>query len=260
MRNAFIKTDNVTRFLSGVAALQQRGASERCIMIVDGEPGLSKTRTTQWWAVQQGAVFLRAKTKYTANWMLQELLGELDGAPPPRSGAEMFRRAVRLLGAKKRQAVEAGRTFGIVIDEIDHVLGERRRAEEVLETLRDFSDHLEIPTIIVGMDRIGPALERFPQITSRAGARPTFLPSSLADVRALVAGLSDVPVADCLIAQLHAASQGYVRECMDGIKRIEAYGARNGASAATPVTARMMDGQVLLHARGTGGQPITVRG
>ena len=52
MKNEFVKTKNVKRFLTGIADLSTRGAQEACLMIVDGQPGLGKTQTVNWWAVR----------------------------------------------------------------------------------------------------------------------------------------------------------------------------------------------------------------
>ena len=50
MKRTFVKTTNASRFLSGVQALNQRGAEEACLVVVDGEPGLGKSAVIQWWA------------------------------------------------------------------------------------------------------------------------------------------------------------------------------------------------------------------
>ncbi len=51
MKNEFVKTKNVKHFLTGIANLSTRGAQEACLMIVDGQPGLGKTSTVNWWVM-----------------------------------------------------------------------------------------------------------------------------------------------------------------------------------------------------------------
>nr|WP_295832891.1 ATP-binding protein [uncultured Azospirillum sp.] len=258
MRDRFVKTSNVTRFMAGLTAIQQRGAGEACLMVVDGVPGVSKSTVVQWWAVQEDAILIRAKTKYTAAWLLRDLMEALGIKDEARKTEDMYRRVVQALAVRKQQAVKSGRMFGVAVDEIDHVLSERRRAEEILETLRDLSDILEIPTILVGMDRVRPALSKHPQITSRVGAYVEFLPADQADAAAMVRDLCDVPVADCLIGCLLELSGGLLREIKEGIARIERFGTRNGASPDKPVTRAAMTGQLLLNDRAT-GKPLHVR-
>ncbi len=227
-------------------------------MVVDGVPGVSKTTVVQWWAVQEDAVLIRAKTKYTAAWLLRDLMEALGVREDLRKTEDMYRRVVQALADRKREAQKSGKIFGVAIDEIDHVLTERRRAEEILETLRDLSDILEIPVILVGMDRVRPALTKHPQITSRVGAYVEFMPADAADAAAMVSDLCGVPVADDLIAHLLDLSGGLLREIKEGIARIERFGTRNGAGPGNPVTRKQMVGQLLLNDRRS-GKPLLVR-
>lgn len=249
MRDRYVKTSNTTRFLSGVADVLDRGAEEANLLVVDGLPGLGKTETIQWWATQQGALFLRAKQGWTPSWMLRELLGELSVAPA-HTFERMYRQSLEALSSRAREAERAKETFGVVIDEVDHI----SRRTDMLETLRDLSDFLEIPFILVGMDKVRANLTRFPQIASRVSRPVEFQACTLDDVQALVAGLCEVEAAPDLVTFLHRASDGYVREIKEGIKNIEKHGRRNPGA----VTLQSMAGQVLLIDRKT-GRPVTVR-
>jgi len=249
MRDRYVKTSNTARFLAGVASVLDRGAEEACLMVVDGQPGLGKTETVEWWATQQGAVFVRAKQGWTASWMLRELLGELS-VSPANTFEKMYRQALDGLSSRAREAEWEKTTFAVIVDEVDHV---SRRAD-IMETLRDLSDYLEIPFVLVGMGRVRANLTRFPQIASRVARPVEFLPATRDDVVALIAGLCEVEVADDLIAYLHRVSDGYIRELKEGIKNIEKHGRRN----AGPVTLASMAGQVLLNDRRT-GRPVVVK-
>jgi len=251
MRAAFVKTENYNRFLSGLLALNDRGASEACFLVVDGEPGLSKTTIVYRWVCQEGCIYLRAKKEWTPGWMLRELL-ELLKVTPEYSFERMYRQALAALAEQAKAAARDGTTFAVVIDEADHI----SRKENMLETLRDLSDMLEIPFVLVGMGRIRHNLTRFKQISSRVGQPVEFKPCSLKDVDALVKGLCEVPVADDLIACLHQVSEGYAREVKEGIAAIERFGRR--APPNTPIDCAMMDGEPLLIDRRT-GKAILVR-
>ncbi|MFN6984220.1 MAG: ATP-binding protein, partial [Rhizobium oryzihabitans] len=82
MKNTFVETSNVKRFLSALSALEDRGAQEACLAVVDGEPGLGKTTTLKNWVAQSGWVYLRAKKEWKSGWMMNELLEALPVKPP----------------------------------------------------------------------------------------------------------------------------------------------------------------------------------
>lgn len=250
MRSQFVPTSNSAQFLAKFGELQNRGAGEACQMLIEGEPGLGKTTTIEWWAVQTGAVFLRAKAKWTAPWFMRELLGALRKVPE-HSFEKMFRQAVGALADEAQAAEREGRVFAVVIDEIDHIAGDKK----ALETIRDLSDLLEIPFVLVGMGTVRHRLARFPQIASRISQPVEFKTAPVEDAAQMVRGLCEVPVKDDLIAYLHKASAGRAREIKEGIAAIERCGRRQ---PGREIGMAEMAGQVLLYDRAT-GKPILVR-
>ncbi|SCD23523.1 phage major tail tube protein [Brucella inopinata] len=82
MKNQFVETANVKRFLGALSALEQRGAQEACLVVIDGQPGLGKTTTLKHWVAQNGCVYLRAKKEWSPSWFMNELLENLRVTPP----------------------------------------------------------------------------------------------------------------------------------------------------------------------------------
>lgn len=250
MRAQFVKTKNATAFIAGLQALQQRGAAEACMMVIDGIPGLGKTTTVEWWAVQNNAPFLRAKVEWTPAWFLRELLASLRKTPE-YSFEKMYRQALLALGERASAAERDRVPFAVVIDEVDHI----SRNSRLLETIRDLSDMLEIPFILVGMGRIRHNLTRFPQIASRIGQTVEFFPAPIDDTQALVERLCEVGVKADLVDFLHTVSEGKFREIKEGIAAIERFGKRQGGKE---IGIAEMAGQPLLNDRST-GKAIMVR-
>lgn len=249
MKFRFVPTTNARAFMAAYDALERRGATEASLMVVEGEPGLGKTSTLSWWAIDNDAIYLRAKREWTPAWMMKELLAELRIAP--EHGFEKnFGQAVRALTGRMDHARQTACPFAIIIDEVDYVA----RNSKVLETLRDLSDLIEVPVILVGMARIKSALVRFPQVASRVAQYVSFVPLAAADTAALVAGRCECEVDPALVDLLHAHAKGRAREVLEGIASIERHGARLGR----PVTIADMAGQALLNDRAT-GRPIVVR-
>lgn len=258
MRNIFAKTTNVRKFLAGVEGVLERGAREACLMVVDGRPGLGKTATVTWWAVQQGAVLVRAKAGWTPTWMLKELIEAMGGTPRQNTHEVLFRQVVEMAAGMQTQSERDGRVFGVVVDEVDHLFPEsgrrdrKERARIALETLRDLSDLLAIPIVLTGMGRVRGRLTEYPQVASRVARYVEFAPAGAEDVRLMARELCECPVADDLVATLTRASKGLAREVMEGLARIETVGRR----VRREVTLADFQGKVLLNDRWTGREIV----
>lgn len=228
MRKQFAKTQNVTRFLSGVTAVEQRGAKEASMLLVVGEAGYGKTATVQWWAIQQDSLYLRAKSTWTPHWVLTELVREL-GFVPARCTEELFSQCLRAL---------AKNPTPIIIDEVEHTLHDSR----VLESIRDLSDLTEVPVILVGMEQIRTKIARYRQISSRIVEVVTFNPASLVDVQTCVKTLSEISINDDLIKAIHEQTQGRMRLVLNALATIERHAKRNSLKR---VSLKDMAGQTL---------------
>lgn len=251
MKNEFVKTKNVKRFLTGIADLGSRGANEACLMVVDGLPGLGKTQTVNWWSVRNDCLYLRAKKEWTPQWMMRDLISSMN-AVPVFSFEKMYKQALELLAQFTNSNNISGKNFSIIIDEADHIA----RSARCLETMRDLSDYLEIPIILVGMGVIRNSLKRFPQIASRVCQYVEFKELDLEDTKSLVNTLCDVEVEDKLIEFIYKVTRGFSREIKEAIASIDRFASRN--SEIKVVTYELMIGQRLMNDR-RNSTPILVR-
>ncbi|MBO9421741.1 AAA family ATPase [Labrenzia sp. R4_2] len=251
MRNVFVETDNVKRFLSALTALSQRGAEEACLVVVDGLPGLGKTTTLKNWVAQTGSVYLRAKKEWTPSWFMNELLDALR-VHPPHAFQKKYAKALEELAGRQASAMLENRTFGLVIDEADHVSSK----SAILETIRDISDMIELPTVLVGMGKVNDNLARFPQVASRVSQKVRFKKATREDVKALIGARCEVPVADDLLDFVLKVSAGFNREILEAIANIERFGLRNEPDAGG-LTRTDMAGQIIINDRSS-NRPIKV--
>lgn len=251
MKSTFIETGNYRVFLDALSKVDDRGAPEACMVVVDGDPGLGKTATMNRWVSQTGSLYLRAQKGWDYNWFIRSALKELGVRDIPRGRDARFDLAIELMCARAASAAEAGRVWGFVVDECDLV----SRNQEVMEGIRSFSDLQNMPTVLVGMGKLRDNLRRFKQIESRAPNKVEFRPATLSDAAALVRGLCEVPVADDLITLIWKMSRGYSREMVDAIKAVERFGFRIDPGP-DGVTIADMAGQPLMNNRETGQQIV----
>ncbi len=255
MRPGFAQTSNVQRFLNGMSVVEDRGAREASMMLVTGDPGYGKTATVISWAVQHGAVYLRAKASYTPFWLLSELVSELKGRPA-RNSEDLSKQVVISLMREPR---------AIIIDEVEHTF----RDLKVLETIRDLVDLVAMPMVLVGTDQVQNRVARYAQFSSRIASVVQFRPASVADVRICCDFKCEVPVANDLVEEIHRQAGGRIREVMNAIAVVERQGkARSGAAAQKPISLSDMAGKALTHdwqakrpriVRGEGPRPETTQ-
>ena len=220
MYDKFAMTSNVRRFLAGVEELERRGSKEACWMIAAGEPGLGKTRTLQWWAIQHKALYLRAKSNWRPHWLLSELVSDL-GESPAHSTAALFSQAL---------AAIARAQCPLVIDEARNMLHDAR----LFETIRDLTDLTETPFVLGGEDMVlGRIAARFPQIASRISEVVRFEAATLKDVEVMCKELSKVEIAADVYPLILQQSEGYFREVKNAIGKVEAVGERHKGKAVT---------------------------
>lgn len=241
MKHAFAHTSNVMKFLGGLSALKNRGAGEASWLLLTGLPGLGKSETVQWWAVQHGAVYLRAKANWTPAEALQELLIELRVQPTSRQGSKLWAQAYGALTAP-------GAPPAIVIDEVEHGLHNIK----ILESFRDFSDVTEITVVLVGMEKVKALIQRHEQIASRITQVIEFLPASADDVQTLAHALTDYMLDADVLAEILRASDGRNRIILDALATIERFCGRNRPTIQAPngrplVTLAHLAGEKLCH-------------
>ncbi|WP_444460358.1 AAA family ATPase [Rhodobacter capsulatus] len=247
MRDVFVETENVREFYATLHDLENRGAKETCMMIVDGKPGLGKTALMARFQAQTDAVYIRAEVNWDGPMFICNMLRELGEEQLPRSRDGRYMRMIEILAEKRHAALMGRRPFGLIVDECDLVASNRK----VMETIRGISDALQTPTILVGMGTLRDMIKRYPQIESRAPRRVRFNPATLADVKSLIEARCEVPVAADLIEFVHRASGGFNREVMDAIGYIERFG-RRMSDVGEGVSVSDMAGQVIMHNRNTG--------
>lgn len=220
MRKQFVKTENYSRFAAAVQTVEQRGAAEAGMLLLHGLPGLGKSHTADRWAVETGAVFLRAKVDWTPRYFLKDLAATLRTVDTTGTSQQLFGRLLDHL-ARTNQP--------LVIDEAEFAL---QKNAAVLEKVRDISDYAEITVVLIGMERIQKMIAKHGQIYSRIASAVEFLPATLGDVAYACNLLSEVPMTEAMCAEVHRLSGGRMREVLNIVANVERIAKESGLETA----------------------------
>lgn len=222
MKRGFVKTENYNRFRAAVLATEQRGAAEAGMMLAHGQPGYGKSTIVYNWAIESGAIFLRANQGWTPNQFLRELAKSVRVDPTGRVG--------RLFERLLEHIVE--RQTPIVIDEAEFALAQ---SAAVLEKVRDLSDRAEVTVVLIGMETIQSSISKHKQISSRIAQVVEFLPATEADVLYACNQLCDYDITAGMAQEIHRLSQGRMREVVNIIAEMERLAKTNGITGALDV-------------------------
>lgn len=208
MRTQFVKTQNVMNMTAALGELERRSTVVPGLFLVHGHQGFGKTMATQWYAVQAGAVYVRAQAAWTVNWMLQELCGQL-GLAPEGITRHNFRLAREELFKRPRL---------VFLDEADYIIRDRR----MLDTARDLYDMSGAAIVMVGMAGSREAIARkSPQFWSRVSQEVEFTPLSAADVQMIAAELAGLKLTPSNAAKIQRQAEGNFRKTVVLLAQME---------------------------------------
>lgn len=205
MKTHFVRTENLNRLEQGLIALSERGAREAAWMLVTGRPGEGKTTTLYHWGAKVGACFITMQQGDTPSKMLQALADRL-GVPHGR-GMEVA------IGARL-----AAKNIPVVLDEAGFALHENAAC---LERLRGITDKSGSPVMLVAMEQDVWRFGQHQQLASRIYTWVQFAPSSIADVAAACAQLTEIGIEPDLVRRIHADTEGRMRSVLNAISRCE---------------------------------------
>lgn len=197
MRRVFVRTSNVSRFISAMSRIQSRQEGIPGMALVYGEPGLGKTRTCLWWCAHNDGVFVRVKKLMNGRWLLEETVAEL-GVAPARRISDLYRQVVDQLLERPRV---------IFYDEADYLVHDSR----VIETLRDIYDTTQTPIVLIGMDQADKKLGRFRHLWDRLSEIVKFQYLTEEDVKTIAEQMCEVKLTKEALSFIHSQAVKFRR-------------------------------------------------
>ncbi len=215
----FVNVKNVRNFQAMIDALMLSAGEGRLAAVI-GPAGRGKTRTAQWYAANNGCVFVRCLTiwRHSELGFLQALCREL---------------GVKKIPHRKDPA------FIAVMDELTRQGGRPVFIEEIeklprlhLELVRDLSDGSAAPFVLIGEDELQAHMRQVTRIWNRTFQQLEFEPLELADLMMFARDAAGIDMPADAAELLHRESRG----CFRVIKRdlITLANIMNAKSAATP--------------------------
>lgn len=181
-----------------------------------GEAGSGKSTLIERIACDYDAAFLYLPPLGSAaigSWLLRELAAEF-GREPSRYTNENYR---MIIEAERRESKM------IMVDECEN--GLRGNGIEVLRSIHDLTG---CPIVLCGMQGLPRRLKALPQLLSRVSSWIEMQPPTPADCRLLADKLSEVEIADDLLAELREKTRGVVRSFVVGLAQISEFAKRRG--------------------------------
>ncbi len=178
MKNTFVRTKNVKKFISLMSEIQNLPPNIPKIALVYGEHGLGKTNTIIWWATRNNAIYIRANNEMTQGALLKEIAIELGERP-------YFLMQDNLNVILKHLRTEPQI---IIVDEVDYLIGNKN----VIEILRDIQDMTGVAIVLVGMGLIDKKISRFKHFEDRIYKKLKFEHFDNSDIEMILGELTEL--------------------------------------------------------------------
>ncbi|SMC28632.1 hypothetical protein SAMN02746041_03293 [Desulfacinum hydrothermale DSM 13146] len=195
LKPVFIVTRNVRNFEAAMDGLALAHGEGR-LGLVCGRAGRGKTRTSQWWAAKEGAVYLRVVTVWTELDFLRALCREVGIPQPPKRRGACYAALVDMLSASPRT---------VILDEIE------KMSSRWLDVVRDVSDVTACAVVLVGEEELAGAVRRNRRVWSRIYQQVEFGPITAADVVVYAREAAGLEVSPEAAAEIHQRSGGDFR-------------------------------------------------
>ena len=213
MKPVFVKTKNVKGFINLIHNLKNKPDNISKIGLVYGNAGLGKTKTAIYLSVKYESVYVRATSKMTTKWLLEEIAKELDEIPRFYT-ADIFRQCVKVLKTNTQM---------IIVDEIDYLLADFR----TIETLRDLHDETGVPIILVGMQLAKHKLKKHNHLFDRISEIYNFTEFEYSDIKQITEEISEVEITKEAVHIIHNKAKSF-RKIVEMIDMFEKVGQANG--------------------------------
>lgn len=216
MKQHFVETSNHRLFVASVAAVENRGSPEACILLLTGEPGTGKSCTVDNWGSARDAIYLEGVPGMSLAF-LRDYLADQTGVRG-RGKFDQYKGMVDYFRANHQP---------IILDESQHGLPNKA---ECIEYLRRIAEQANTLLVLVchssEKHRFGE--HRLAHVATRVSAAPELKPASVEDCAAYLSALCEIRTCQGIAAQVFEQSRGRYRLMSNACRTLEVIGGKMG--------------------------------
>jgi len=212
MKQHFVETSNHRLFIGSVAAVENRGSPEACILLLTGEPGTGKSCTVDNWGAARDAIYLEGIPGMSLSF-LRDYLADQTGVMA-RGKFDQYKGMVEFFKINHQP---------IILDEAQHGLPNKA---ECIEYLRRIAEQANTLLVLVchTSEKHRFSEHRLAHVATRVSAAPELKPATVADCAAYLAELCEVGTDQSIAQQVFEQSRGRYRLMSNACRTLEVIG------------------------------------
>lgn len=213
MKHHFVKTENFTRLLEGINYMENRGSLTTVLALVEGDPGVGKTRNISKLGPDLPAVMIKGHVGMNLDGLIWSVSQGL--------GIKHYSNRTQEIHAQVAALAMSGTR--IVFDEAQFGLYMRHagRLGAGIEYLRDICERGNTYCVLICHTSEVAGFSDSKHIRTRIGHRIQMFDASLADTATFVRQLCEVPIDDEVAAIVYAQTAGKYRLLENAIATLE---------------------------------------
>jgi len=221
MKQHFVETSNNRLFTASVAAVENRGSAEACILLLTGEPGTGKSCTVDNWGAAHDAIYLEGIPGMSLSF-LRDYLADQTGVRG-RSKFDQYKGIVEFFRTNRQP---------IILDEAQHGLPNKA---ECIEYLRRIAEQANTLLVLVchTSEKHRFSEHRLAHVATRVSAAPELKPANVDDCAAYLNALCEVGVDHGVAVQVFEQSRGRYRLMSNACRTLEVVGSKMGKAELT---------------------------
>lgn len=209
MKQHFVPTSNHRLFMASVAAVENRGSAEACILLLSGEPGTGKSCTVDNWGAHRDAIYLEGIPGMSLSF-LRDYISDQTGVRG-RTKFDQYKGVVEYFRTNHQP---------LILDEAQHGLPNKA---ECVEYLRRIAEQANTILVLVchTSEKHRFSEHRLAHVATRISAAPELKTATVDDCALYLESLCEVGTDVGVATQVFEQSRGRYRLMSNACRTLE---------------------------------------